>query len=246
MENNRYNNSKIYKLVDQVNGYFYIGSTCNPLSKRLYWHKCSAKKHSERKVYKYFNELGWDNVKIILIEEHYLDNNEELIREEDRVIQMYLHEDKCLNSYRAFVTQEEARENHNKQQKLYYEENKERVQAYKKDYYEANKNDISDKCKEYRENNKESISEYKKDYYQSNKEIIQQYKKEYYIKNWDALQSHKKEYRELHKDEIHEQHGKKETCLCGTIFTHSNKARHNRSKKHQAWIHDQQQTGETI
>ena len=105
MENNRYNNGKIYKLVDQVNGYFYIGSTCNPLSKRLSWHKQNAKKQTFQniKVYKHFNSIGWKNVKIVLIQEHYLDNKEQLLREEDNIIQMYLHDEKCLNSIRAFT-----------------------------------------------------------------------------------------------------------------------------------------------
>ena len=35
MEDNRYTNGRIYKLVDTANGYFYIGSTCNPLTKRV-------------------------------------------------------------------------------------------------------------------------------------------------------------------------------------------------------------------
>ena len=40
---NRYENGKIYKLIDQESEYFYIGSTCDTLSKRLYRHKAAAK-----------------------------------------------------------------------------------------------------------------------------------------------------------------------------------------------------------
>ena len=39
VEYNRYNNSKIYKLVNSVDDAFYIGSTTAQLSKRLSWHK---------------------------------------------------------------------------------------------------------------------------------------------------------------------------------------------------------------
>ena len=74
MENNRYNNSKVYKLIDTVNQYFYIGSTCLPLSKRLYDHKKLSLKEPDRKIYKYLNQIGWDNVKIILHQQLYLDN----------------------------------------------------------------------------------------------------------------------------------------------------------------------------
>ena len=67
--NNRYENTKIYKLILADSEYFYIGSTCeNRLSKRLNVHKCKAKTYPDRKVYKAFNELGWETVKIILIE----------------------------------------------------------------------------------------------------------------------------------------------------------------------------------
>ncbi len=62
-----YSKRKIYKLVDMVNGYFYIGSTCNSLSRRLYEHRAKAKQFPERKVYRYLNEIGFENIRIILI-----------------------------------------------------------------------------------------------------------------------------------------------------------------------------------
>ena len=68
-EKNRYNNTKIYKLVDKINQFYYIGSTTDLLCKRLYQHKISSNRNQEQKVYKYFNSIGWDNAKIILIEE---------------------------------------------------------------------------------------------------------------------------------------------------------------------------------
>jgi len=83
-------------------------------------HKSDAKKNPERKVYKAFNELGWEHVKIILIEEHFLENRDQQLREESRVIQMHIHDEKCLNSIRPWVSQEEERVRHKK----YYEENK--------------------------------------------------------------------------------------------------------------------------
>ena len=110
MEHNRYNNGRIYKIVDTVNGYFYIGSTCNPLTKRLSKHKYDSKRQPERSVYKYFNSIKWENVKIILITECYLDNKEQLLREEDNYIQMYNDNPLCLNIKRAFVTKEETKE----------------------------------------------------------------------------------------------------------------------------------------
>ena len=69
---NLYENSKIYKIIDTVNDYFYIGSTTQRLSKRLSGHKEKAKKFPERQVYRYFNSVSWENVKILLVSEHQL------------------------------------------------------------------------------------------------------------------------------------------------------------------------------
>lgn len=216
MENNRYNNSKIYKMVDQVNGYFYIGSTCNPLSKRLYRHKCDAKKHPEQKNYKYFNEIGFDNVKIVLIEEHYLENREQLIREEDKVIQMYLHDEKCLNSIRAFVTPEEARAKYGEQRKIRYQEHKEEELATNKKYRDLNRD-----------------------------AIIQQKRMAYKNNRTELLEQQKKYYKD-HIDEIHERRNKQLLCACGEAYSYSNKKRHERCKKHQAFLNDEKRTAETI
>ena len=58
-EFNRYNNSKVYKLINDVDDYYYVGSSaCNSLSKRLWEHKAKSKKYPERKVYKHFNNIG--------------------------------------------------------------------------------------------------------------------------------------------------------------------------------------------
>ena len=249
MENNRYNNSSIYKMQDQINGYFYIGSTCNPLSKRLSWHKRNANqdKYKNAKVYKYFNEIGWNNVKIVLIEEHYLDNKQQLLREEDRVIQMYLHDEKCLNSYRAFVTQEETRERKTLYHEQYYKQNKDVIHEKWKQWYQQNKDEILE-CKHiYYEKNKDSIQEKAKQYYEQNKIVVTEKQKQYNEKNKDVIKEKKKHFYEQNKDAILEKlKMKKVTCTCGSEIRKYELPRHERTKKHQAFMHDHQQTSETI
>jgi len=66
-------------------------------------HTYYAKLYPNRKVYNIFNELGCDNVKIELIEEYFLENHDQLLQEEDRVIQRYIHDDRCLNTNRAWT-----------------------------------------------------------------------------------------------------------------------------------------------
>ena len=55
-EFNRYENSKIYKLIDPDSGYYYIGSTCGPLSLRLHRHKIDSKNIQVEKVIKFLTK----------------------------------------------------------------------------------------------------------------------------------------------------------------------------------------------
>ena len=87
MEENKYSQSKVYKIVDQINNYFYIGSTTSELSKRLSWHKQHINQYPERKLNKYMNTIGKDNFKIVLIDEFNLSSKIQLLREEDKIIQ---------------------------------------------------------------------------------------------------------------------------------------------------------------
>ena len=48
-ENNMYSNSKVYKLFDSE-GYYYYGSTCTEIRKRLFQHKKMSKQKANRKV----------------------------------------------------------------------------------------------------------------------------------------------------------------------------------------------------
>jgi predicted GIY-YIG superfamily endonuclease len=50
---NKYAKGKIYRLVNDVDNEFYVGSTCDLLSKRLYGHKKDAKEGVERRVCKH-------------------------------------------------------------------------------------------------------------------------------------------------------------------------------------------------
>ena len=197
-ELNRYNNSKVYKLINTVDDTFYIGSTCTSLSKRLNKHKTVAKRDvcKDTRLYSHLNKIGVENVKIILINEFYLDNKEQLLREENNYIEMYKNDTNCLNSIRAYRSKDLNREYDRIRNKT---ENRKEM---KKRIYEKNKETILEKCKEYRENNKEKIKERKQKTY---------------------------------------------SCICGSEnITFEHKSRHERSKKHQNFIHDLNEESQTI
>jgi hypothetical protein len=85
---NRYSTGKIYKLVNDVDNRIYIGSTCMPLAKRKSTHKALARKRPNQNVYSALNAVGWDNVRIILIENVFCNSKEELLSREQYYIDL--------------------------------------------------------------------------------------------------------------------------------------------------------------
>ena len=66
-----YSKAKIYKIFNSVDDIFYIGATCQPLSKRMVQHRCNARRLETQhyKIYKKMNELGIENFYIELVQE---------------------------------------------------------------------------------------------------------------------------------------------------------------------------------
>tara|TARA_R110000823_G_scaffold41021_1_gene108285 strand:- start:1470 stop:1952 length:483 start_codon:yes stop_codon:yes gene_type:complete len=124
-----YSNSKIYKLVNNVDNKIYIGSTCNTLRQRKGEHKRSSKIHPERPVYKHLNQVGWENVEIILIETHECKNKDELHKRERHFIDELKPElNKQLPTRTLKEWQEDNKENIVQQKKEWYKDNKEKLQ----------------------------------------------------------------------------------------------------------------------
>lgn len=101
--------SKIYKMVCD-DGYYYIGSTTlKYLSKRFCDHKFYSKKECAKtsRVYTHIASIGWDRVKIILIETLSCADSDELRMREDAYIVKAENDPLCLNHNRAFLTDDE-------------------------------------------------------------------------------------------------------------------------------------------
>lgn len=82
----RYSNSKVYKMVNGIDKHIYIGSTTQPLSKRLNDHKIFANTRKPLRVHNHFNRIGWETVRIRLIENVHCKNREELLQREQYYI----------------------------------------------------------------------------------------------------------------------------------------------------------------
>ena len=94
-----YSNSKVYKLVNSIDRKIYVGSTTQPLSQRLSEHKRDAKRRSYY-VYQHLNKIGWDTVRIILIETVNCFNKEQLTQREQHYIDLLKP---ALNKQAAYV-----------------------------------------------------------------------------------------------------------------------------------------------
>ena len=86
-----YKNGKIYKILNAIDDDCYVGSTCQPLSKRMAKHRESMHNtvKKDRKLYAKMHELGVDNFYIELIEEFPCENIEQLRKREGESIRQF-------------------------------------------------------------------------------------------------------------------------------------------------------------
>ena len=154
-----YDKSKIYQLVCD-DGHFYYGSTINELRVRLQGHINQSKTRTSR-VYNHINSIGWDRVRIILVESFVCANRDELHRKENEYIQARKTDPLCLNTAGAVFDEEKTRETmkkyretHQEQIKAYSEAHRDKANAESKLYYEAHK----EEKKKYKEANRERIN----------------------------------------------------------------------------------------
>ena len=86
MENNKYQQGKIYKIVCNITGEVYYGSTTEKLIKRLRGHK-NIKSQISRQI------IERDNYEILLIKDYPCNSRWELEEEEKK----YILENECIN-----------------------------------------------------------------------------------------------------------------------------------------------------
>lgn len=156
----RYSNAKIYRIepiCEHEEDEVYIGSTCMKyLSQRFSIHKQAYKEWQKNKKnnissYRLFERYGFENCRIVLLEDFYCENKNQLLAREA----YYQKSMKCVNKYVAFQSKEERKD----YIKNYSENNKEQISEQKKIYWEHNKKQISEQQKIYYEQNKEKILE---------------------------------------------------------------------------------------
>ena len=80
-----YQNGKIYAIRSFATDKYYIGSTCNPLHKRLYQHK-SDKNSAKNRYRTSFEIVKYDDCYIELLEEFSCENKNQLQKREGELI----------------------------------------------------------------------------------------------------------------------------------------------------------------
>jgi len=202
-----YQNGKIYKILNNIDGEIYVGSTINTLSRRMAHHRCGMKHRPHYKLYKHMYELNVENFYIELIENFPCNDVYELRAREG----YYIREIGTLNKNVAGRTHRESVD-------VYQNNNIEKHKEYKKQYWDTHKEKYNEEKRKYRLDNKDEVNEQRRSRYQENKEIS----KAYYNKN---------------KERIKQQHSERIQCsICGCHLNKGSISAHQKTKKCKAYV----------
>jgi len=208
-----YANSRIYRIVCNVTGKQYFGSTTQSLAKRLSIHKNKFKQWQKGKL-KYiitsFEVLEGGNYDIVLVEELPDIKNVEQLRARERY---HIEANECVNKVIPTRTMKEYREDH-----------KEETRAYGAKYRAEHK----DERAKYRAEHKEEMAKYREDH----KEETRAYRVKYRAEHKKELNAYTRKYHADHKEELVAKKAAKVICEhCGSEVRRSDMARHQRTKK---------------
>ena len=217
---NKYQNGKIYKIVNDELGLTYFGSSCNLLHKRFYHHKSTSKDIKKNISSKILFSTDFQP-QIFLVEAYPCENKLELEKRE----RYYIENFECVNKCIPTRTKKEYTEHHRDDKKEYdkrnYLENKDKKDKYAIDYQNKNKEKILAKKKERYKNldpEKHKLILIKnREQYQNKKEERKEFSSKYYKKNRDKILEKRKE---------------KIECPCGSIINKIELSRHKKTLKH--------------
>ena len=157
----------IYRIVCNITGDVYIGSSSQTCAQRLSQHVNKYKlwvKDNAKLYYSSFIIIARNDYKIILVESYPCKNNDELFSRE----QYWINQTQCVNKVRAHSTPEQKQEYFNQ----YNKDNAEHIAERMKKWYITNKDTTLLQHAEWKINNKEHIKTTNAEYYTNNKEKI--------------------------------------------------------------------------
>ena len=180
-KDNRYEHGKIYKLIDNTTGMFYIGSTALKRLDQRYTNHRNSSNNNKKNNCKLYQNFTYDkfmnkDIKIIQLEEVNVNNKRELEKIENEYIQRELKNVLCLNTRSAIKNMETC------------------IKWYQKHYQNMSKNELF----------KEKEHQKRIAHYEKTKEQSKEYSRNFYYEHKDKLTEYYKEYRATHKDLISE------------------------------------------
>ena len=189
-----YSRGKIYTIWDSDYTTCYIGSTVQPLCKRMDKHRSEYKKYLKGacryvSIFDLFDEYDVKNCRIELLENAPCHSKEELHAREGQC----QRDNECINKNVA-----------GRSRKEHYEEHKEIYSQRNKEYRLQNCDKLKSKQKEYRNEHKEELNEKCKQWYKDNRDTRIQKQQEYYNEHKDEIKEYKKQYNEEHREELSE------------------------------------------
>jgi hypothetical protein len=242
-----YQQGKIYKIKCNLTGEQYFGSTCMK-------YLCNRKSDHNQHV-KYFDEgkmrnkcASYDIIKrgdwaIVLVEDYPCDSKDALRARE----RYYIENNECVNKNRPIINEEEHKELKHKsylknldkiKEKRESEEYKAKANARGKEIRatEEGKAKKAEADKKYRNGeHREELLQKKREYHHANKEAIAEKAKAYREANKEAIAERKRaEYEKAKEKGLCEQI----VCQCGGNYILRAKARHFKTKCHQAYVNN--------
>lgn len=229
---NKYNKSKIYKIIADTTDDIYIGSTVEPLSSRMSKHRCLAKKYSngthKNRCTSYDIINNHPTAKIILLEEFPCETKEQLRAREQYHIDQHKEGGKLVNKLDAYVPIEVGR----KKKRQYLSENSEYFKELRKQRYVEDPTKEREQQKIYRENNRDKIKIIDKEYREANKEKLKEKARKYIQEHAEERREYQKQYYEKTKANRMEKY----VCECGVELSRSSKSRHEKRRDHLEWL----------
>jgi hypothetical protein len=162
-----YSQGKIYRLICNLTGEQYIGSTTQSLAKRLGGHVATTKCEKNQYPCKSKQIIDRCDYSIVLIEEYSCDNKNQLEMRE----RFFIESMDCVNKTIPTRTPTE-----------WYQENKEKQAEHSSKWNQANPEKHAEYNRKWRQANLEKHAEYNRKWRQANLEKNAEYKRKYYLK----------------------------------------------------------------
>ena len=149
MTNNKYENGKIYRIVCNITGLQYYGSTCATLEKRLIGHKndYNYRMNENASNMTSFKIIENGNYEILLVELFPCNSKDELLKREG----FYIKNNVCVNKVLPGRTHVQSQQNWVENNKFIYDEYqkkwREENKTYQKQWQKKNNEHLKKYCK---------------------------------------------------------------------------------------------------